>query len=209
MSRTKIGTYRVDNRYKDVVFCHNRPKRHKHYTKKNNTLKVLKFVFSRRGLNWIVLLVSTSIILSQFEYRPISPNFDEVKAEVTPELPITSLTKEQGFEEHDSSREVEARENRAESYEEIIQRYFGDNSKMAIAIAKAESGLNPNAIGDTNTRYHSVGLFQIRLLPERGITKEEMLDPEHNVEYAKMLFDKHGWSPWTVYRTGKYRNYLK
>jgi hypothetical protein len=92
--------------------------------------------------------------------------------------------------------------------EDKITKAFGKDAKMAIAIAKAESGLRSDAIGDTNTKYSSIGIFQIRLLPERNITKEQMIDSDHNIEYAKMLFDKSGWNPWSAYRNGSYKKYL-
>jgi hypothetical protein len=95
-----------------------------------------------------------------------------------------------------------------ETIEDKIAKVFGKDAKMAIAIAKAESGLRSDAIGDTNTKYPSIGVFQIRLLPERGITKEQMLNPDHNIEYAKMLHDKHGWQPWSVWKSGSYKKHL-
>ena len=48
-------------------------------------------------------------------------------------------------------------------------------------------------------KYDSVGLFQINLVPSRGITTDDMLDPKHNIEYAKMIFDKRGWDrDWVI-----------
>ena len=80
--------------------------------------------------------------------------------------------------------------------EQLIRKYFGKDAETAIKVATLESGLDPNAEGDLNTRYHSIGVFQIRLLPDRGLTVEEMKNPEHNIAYAKMLYDKSGWNPW-------------
>lgn len=119
------------------------------------------------------------------------------------EVAPSPLTKEQGFTQV-APRETTARE----STEQLIERYFGNDAKTALAIAKAESGLNPTALGDTNTKYPSAGVFQIRLLPERGITKEQMFDIEHNVEYAKMLYDKYGWSCWSVFNNGSFKKFL-
>lgn len=93
--------------------------------------------------------------------------------------------------------------------EDLFDKYFKENAKTMRAICKAESNLNPNAIGDTNTKYISVGLCQIRLLPERGLTKEQMMIPEENVKYSKHLFDKYGFKPWTCYNNNRYLDYLK
>ncbi len=122
------------------------------------------------------------------------------------EVAPSPLTKEQGFTQV-APRDTLERE-RVETVEELIERYFGTDTKVALAIAMAESGLNPTALGDTNTKYPSAGLFQIRLLPERGITKEQMFNSEENVRYAKLLHDKYGWSCWTVYKNGSYKKYL-
>ena len=87
---------------------------------------------------------------------------------------------------------------------QLIKDKFGKDWEMALKIADCESGLTPDAIGDNypikGQVIPSVGVFQIRLLPERGLTEEEMKNPEHNVEYAKMLFDKSGWTPWSCFR---------
>jgi hypothetical protein len=91
---------------------------------------------------------------------------------------------------------------------DLFDKYFAENAEIMRAICKAESNLDPKAIGDTNTKYISVGLCQIRLLPERGLTKEQMMIPEENVKYAKMLYDKYGFNPWTAYKNNKYKEEL-
>lgn len=97
-----------------------------------------------------------------------------------------------------------------------IKEVFGDDWKEAYAIAMAESGLRTDAIGDGHITYEyqgetigmSCGLFQIRTLPGRP-SCEEMLDPDKNIAFAKKLFDRSGWMPWSVYKSGKYLTYLK
>lgn len=84
-----------------------------------------------------------------------------------------------------------------ETIEEKIIRFFGKDSEQAIKVFTCESGLNPNVIGDINTKYPSVGVAQIRMLPERNLQVSEMLDADKNLDYAKHLFDKSGWTPWT------------
>lgn len=112
-------------------------------------------------------------------------------------------------------REVLSRDGRGRGiYEhqeviEIIRKYFPENTSIATAIAKAESGLNPEALGDTNTKYPSAGIFQIRLLPNRGITKEQMFQVEENVKYARKLYESSGWNPWSVWKNGSYEKYLE
>jgi len=128
----------------------------------------------------------------------------EVKAEAIEELPtITNIDKEKGFESADY-REPEARESRGD----LFDKYFAENAKVMRAICTAESGLDPLVIGDMNTPHVSVGLCQIRILPERQITIEQMQNPEENVAYAKLLFDKHGFTPWSCWKNKSYLRYL-
>ena len=83
-----------------------------------------------------------------------------------------------------------------ETIEQKITRIFGADSERAIKIFTCESNLDPNVIGDLNTKYPSVGVAQIRMLPERNLQVKDMLDPDKNLEYAKLLFNKSGWEPW-------------
>ena len=88
-----------------------------------------------------------------------------------------------------------------------------------VSIALAESG------GDIGARYNpegntgedSYGLWQINMDPryadERlklfGIdNKKELFDPVTNAKAAYEIFKQQGFNAWTVYRTGKYRDFL-
>ena len=88
-----------------------------------------------------------------------------------------------------------------------------------VSIALAESG------GDIGARYNpegntgedSYGLWQINMDPryadERlklfGIdNKKELFDPVTNAKAAYEIFKLQGFDAWTVYRTGKYRDFL-
>ena len=92
--------------------------------------------------------------------------------------------------------------------EQKIEIAFGKDASVALAIAKAESGLRADAVGDTNTKYHSIGLFQIRLLPGRGITEEQMKNPDENIKYAKEMHERQGWKPWSPFNNKSYLKYL-
>ena len=69
---------------------------------------------------------------------------------------------------------------------------------IAYAVAFAESGLNTSAI-NLKDRHKgcngSYGAFQLSCL--HGTT-EELLDGKKNVEIAYNLWQKEGWSPWSV-----------
>lgn len=87
-----------------------------------------------------------------------------------------------------------------------------------VAIAKAESGLDPNAYnGNAKTGDKSYGLFQINMLnklgPARrksmGLTSNEQLyDPETNARAALQLYNQSGFRPWSTYKRGEHKKFL-
>lgn len=84
------------------------------------------------------------------------------------------------------------------SVEELIMQYFPEDYETAVAVAKCESGLRPDALGPTNDE----GVFQIHI-PSHGERLEELgLDPlnaEDNIKFARILYDERGWTPWVCY----------
>lgn len=81
----------------------------------------------------------------------------------------------------------------------MIKETFPEDPHTAVAIANCESGLNPNAYNPNNPNGSTDGgLWQINsvhneTLVEKGLSK---WDPEDATEYARMLYDEHGWRPW-------------
>lgn len=67
-----------------------------------------------------------------------------------------------------------------------------------------ESGAKPNNMNtDVNTRDYSVGLFQINLygnLKHSRPSEEWLKDAFNNITYAKQMYDKQGWQPWSCAR---------
>lgn len=106
--------------------------------------------------------------------------------------------------------------------EQYIYTVFGDNHEQALKIARCESGLNPETIGDTHiigmldgeNIGHSVGIYQIRTgdaggsydskpwnrAKANGMTvsefTEKLKDYKYNINYAKSIYDRQGWSAW-------------
>jgi hypothetical protein len=87
-----------------------------------------------------------------------------------------------------------------------------------VAIAMAESSGNPFAHNrNRRTGDDSHGIFQINMLdrmgPERrkqfGIaSNEQLFDPAVNARAAKNIYDSQGLGAWSVYKSGKYKDYL-
>ena len=84
--------------------------------------------------------------------------------------------------------------------ERLIREVFGSDANRALEIAFCESGLNPQAVGDTNLNPSSYGVFQIRAFVNRPPV-EDLLDARKNIEFAHQMFEQQGnWSAWTCSR---------
>jgi hypothetical protein len=81
------------------------------------------------------------------------------------------------------------------------------NPALAAAIAMAESGGNPNAIGDL-TLGRSIGLWQINLAAHPQYDEAGLMDPATNAQ-AAFSISRGGtvWTPWTTYNTGAYEQF--
>lgn len=110
-----------------------------------------------------------------------------------------------------------------------IVRVFGEDALRAIAIAKAESGLDPNREGihRANTLWEgyqgecSIGLFQINLASDGchgkwlhaykipGETLDEKIiwlkNYKNNIQIAKEIYDAQGFNPWSTFTNKKYQ----
>lgn len=86
------------------------------------------------------------------------------------------------------------------------------------AIAGAESGWNPNAVGDVSLETRewgpSVGLFQIRTLKAQTGTggprdiRRLRNNPAAQAQAAHEIWAGSGFGAWSTYKSGAYRSYL-
>lgn len=91
-------------------------------------------------------------------------------------------------------------------YVNLIEQYQGwDTSKM-IKIMFLESGCSTVERGDGHLTYGkgkygmSCGLLQVRILPNRGVTCEDMKDPAKNIAMAYKIYKEQGYKAWSVYK---------
>lgn len=113
----------------------------------------------------------------------------------TPAVIFTS-----GKEEHRGSGQVAAGELpehltlRIEIKNYICQK-FGKDCEKALAIAKCESGFNPEAVGVNKNHSVDRGVFQLNTIHLK-ITNSCAFDARCNIDQAYELFKRRGWSPW-------------
>lgn len=89
---------------------------------------------------------------------------------------------------------------------ELAERAGFPDPRIAVAIALAESGGVPNALGDSGV---SVGLWQINTRAHPKYSRAHLAIPFNNA-LAAYEISKGGtdWSPWSVYKSGSYLRYL-
>lgn len=73
---------------------------------------------------------------------------------------------------------------------------------IAINIAKAESGLRPDAIGKNTNGTYDLGVMQINDVHSKRISRQDRLDYEKNIRFAFQLRKEQGnWNAWSVCRS--------
>jgi hypothetical protein len=89
--------------------------------------------------------------------------------------------------------------------------FVGQDLRIAVAIAKAESGLYPRAANRVPPD-NSFGLWQINMLAHgtRFGSEDELYNPDRNAAAAFALYTGRGghFSDWTTYTNGKYLSFL-
>jgi len=93
------------------------------------------------------------------------------------------------------------------STEDKIKEVFGQDAKMALAIAQCESQMDSQRIGDTNMAKFSYGLFQINQT-WHDYPAKTLLDADENIRIAHEIFLKDGWQRWSCYTEKFYLKYF-
>lgn len=92
--------------------------------------------------------------------------------------------------------------------------FTGNDLATAVAIALAESGGNPNIIGDQSlapSNGPSYGLWQINIGSKANpqFAGQNLLDPQTNANAAYSIYSRFGFGRWTTYGNGTYGMYLQ
>jgi hypothetical protein len=98
--------------------------------------------------------------------------------------------------------------------------FTGSDIHIAAAVAMAESGGDPDIVGDKklvdNKWGPSYGLFQIRSLkhpeqfsgPDKLRIAGKLKDPHYNATTAKAIKHAHGWEQWSTFRNRAYLQHM-
>lgn len=107
--------------------------------------------------------------------------------------------------------------DKAQIHDLAIQAGFkGHDADVATAIALAESGGNPNA-HNSKPPDDSYGLWQINMRGSLGPDRrkrfalnsnDELFVPATNARVAYGIYNTSGFTPWTTYTSGKYKEFM-
>jgi hypothetical protein len=93
------------------------------------------------------------------------------------------------------------------SIEEKIRKTFPEEPEVMVAIAKAESKLNPHVVNRANKDGSvDVGIFQINSI--HGYDEEWLKNEDNNIKVARQIYEKQGKNAWVVYWKGHYTEWL-
>jgi len=101
---------------------------------------------------------------------------------------------------------------RLTAFQQYACRKFGAACRVALAIQRAE---NPKGACEI---YHynpdgtlDWGYFQINTVHLRrpGLNLRDLLDCKANIDFAYLLYQERGFSAWSTYNNGAYRNFLE
>ena len=93
------------------------------------------------------------------------------------------------------------------SIEEKIRQAFPEEPEVMLAIAKAESKLNPHVVNRANTNGSvDTGIFQVNSI--HGYSEEYLLDEDNNLRVAREIYERQGKEAWVAYLNGAYKKWL-
>lgn len=100
---------------------------------------------------------------------------------------------------------VQSVESDTVSLETLIREAFPECPGLMVAIAKAESGMKPEAVNRNRNGSVDRGLFQINSIHKYT----NLEDPTENIKAARAIFDSQGITAWAAYNNGSYKQFLQ
>ena len=115
-------------------------------------------------------------------------------------------------EEETKAAQADQFGHRLTAFQQYACNKFGSSCRVALAVQRAE---NPR--GDCEIYHYNTdgtldwGYFQINTvhLKRPGVNLRALLDCRANIDFAYQLYTERGFEPWTTYRDGAYRRFLR
>ena len=106
--------------------------------------------------------------------------------------------------------ELPTLENLTPIEEHICEKWGVFDCRIALAVAKSESGMREQAFNINTNNTIDVGIFQINSVhfKKDNCQFKDMLDERKNVDCAFEIWEAQGWTPWVVFNTGAFKDNL-
>lgn len=175
-----------------------------------------RFIFKYSGLEAVVSSVESSVLNYKLRVRMVPTSYKAficfLGVVIGASGMYVSLSYENVLERNTiiienafaSTQQVETVKEL--TIEEKIAKAFPENPKVMIAIAKAESGLNPMAAHKNTNGTHDTGLFQVNSI--HGYSDLDMLDVDKNIAAARAIYEKQGIVAWSTFNNNSFSKFL-
>ncbi len=94
--------------------------------------------------------------------------------------------------------------------EYICDKWGPYECKVALAVARAESGMREEAYGINTNNTIDVGIFQINTVhfKKEGCHLKDLTDQYKNVDCAYQIWEQQSWRPWVAFTSGAFKEKL-
>lgn len=94
---------------------------------------------------------------------------------------------------------------------EYICEVFGDQCPIALAVARAESGMRSDAYNFNTNGTLDFGVMQVNSVHwgKEGCFISDLTDPYKNVDCAYKIYLSSGWGAWSAVNNGSYLTHMK
>jgi len=116
------------------------------------------------------------------------------------------------YDQETSEAQADQSGRRLTAFQQYACNKFGEACRVALAVQRAE---NPR--GECEIYHYNSdgtldwGYFQINTvhLKRKGVNLRGLLDCKANIDFAYQLYSERGFEPWTTFRDGTYRQFLR
>jgi hypothetical protein len=173
-------------------------KKHKLIILATALIMLVGFTYSivRAVNNWFAThtLQFNKVITIQLQ-KPI-----EIKERIVPAERVIEIVKE--LPEYENLTDIE---------KYICDKWGVYDCKVALAIAKAESGMREDAYNAYNSNNTiDIGIFQINSVhySKDGCGLKDVVDAKKNIDCAYKIWEASGWEAWSAYNSGSFKSKL-
>lgn len=101
-------------------------------------------------------------------------------------------------------------ENLTSIEEYICEKWGVYDCRVALAVAKAESGMREQAFNINTNNTIDIGIYQINSVhfEKEGCSLKDLVDEYKNVDCAYGIWEQQGWNPWVAFTNGNFKSNL-